>query len=65
MTTQLARALTELNLARVANFKEGPPSGDRTLKKEDFLYVCVSGLPPIPNEFDHLPLPGEKLFIYP
>ena len=35
------------------------------VSKEDFLYVCITGLPSLDNQYEGLGIPGEKIVVYP
>ena len=34
-------------------------------RKEDYLYVCLTGFPPFKREFEAIGIPGEQILIYP
>ena len=51
ITNRLTHALTDVNLKRIeTQLREGNRSiENKKLKKEDFLYVCITGLPSLIN----------------
>lgn len=52
LTNRLALAISEININALST---PPQQGQRkSLKKEDFLYVCINGIPPFDNEFAFL-----------
>lgn len=60
LVTQLTRALSELNFQSL-NSKHIATSTHKAVKREDILYVCLPGVPPFPNEFQNLNLPGQTI----
>ena len=61
ITTRLTRALSQRNLQRALNFTS-KASSNNNVKKEDFLYVCLHGIPVLKKQFQALELPGYCLY---
>ena len=66
LTDKLTHALTSNNLRRIqSSLSQQKILRETKYAKEDFLYVCLTGMPPSKNEFEEIGIPGEKMLVYP
>ena len=55
----MAEAISERNLVQLPIHKPLKPV--QSPKKSDWLYVCIQGVPPWPDEYDYITFPGQVL----